>query len=388
MQAGQQPGLPTLAPNPRSPNMQNPSETRSPRSKQKNSTAACLECRRKKQKCIGGDENTPCQFCRRNGSSCKIDLTTDGRRRWHSRLREARTQQQLLAQLLDIIRSSPEDNVQELLTTIRGGASFETIETLVDAVHTGVEDDEMSTRNTADSLLTPPGEFVATAARDLELLGQSLEQHRNLLRTIFSSGHLPLDLAGKVQQLLSQDFMIDISERSRAGLSTTPDSLPTSSNFDLNMDENPPAEGSQSMSTSRSEYPDPFDSSFRPLPQGHPHGYSFASTTSLPSPSHSLTQRFKAASAEAPCMSYGSQVFSHHDSTQSSESDRQHDEDLRPSSHSPTQMLPPLQSHVPFAREDLERKLHIAEQAPAFMQPNVQNPLDRFGPRFFERKNS
>ncbi|RAL10959.1 uncharacterized protein BO97DRAFT_444177 [Aspergillus homomorphus CBS 101889] len=89
-------------------------------------TVACLECRKRKSKCVGG---VPCDLCRRNNRACSIDEEKDGRRKGllRRKLQDLEQDSVLLHELVENIRHPDRKRLDRLLTCLRGGAPLDEV---------------------------------------------------------------------------------------------------------------------------------------------------------------------------------------------------------------------------------------------------------------------
>ncbi|KAI2734308.1 transcriptional regulator family: Fungal Specific TF [Penicillium roqueforti] len=96
-------------------------------------SAACKECQRRRTKC--SSEN-PCLECTKRGSICVFDMSSDKRRKSHASKIEAelRHYQRFLNDFLRAIQDSGDDDVRNIINTVRAGSSTSEIQSEVNSV--------------------------------------------------------------------------------------------------------------------------------------------------------------------------------------------------------------------------------------------------------------
>ncbi|RJE18422.1 Transcription factor [Aspergillus sclerotialis] len=103
---------------------QDSSSSSAPR--RKNSSTACIECRRRRSKCAGG---VPCETCRRLNIDCVIDEESDNRRKvtLKRKIESLEEDRDLLIKLLESLREGESRRGSELLALIQSNAPLQDI---------------------------------------------------------------------------------------------------------------------------------------------------------------------------------------------------------------------------------------------------------------------
>ncbi|KAL2829888.1 hypothetical protein BJY01DRAFT_121769 [Aspergillus pseudoustus] len=86
-------------------------------------SSACLECRKRKQRCDGA---SPCYFCRRSGQDCVIDEEGDGRRKiaLKRKIDSLEQDNEMLLGLIETIREVDEGRALEYFRLIRSNLAL------------------------------------------------------------------------------------------------------------------------------------------------------------------------------------------------------------------------------------------------------------------------
>ncbi|KAL5334190.1 hypothetical protein BJX70DRAFT_405562 [Aspergillus crustosus] len=92
----------------------------------KKSTTACLECRKKRQKCDG---TSPCNYCRISGAECVIDKEGDGRRKilLKRKLESLEQDNKLLLEVFTTLREADDERALDFFGFLRSNVSLEDI---------------------------------------------------------------------------------------------------------------------------------------------------------------------------------------------------------------------------------------------------------------------
>ncbi|KAL2012024.1 hypothetical protein VTN00DRAFT_4742 [Thermoascus crustaceus] len=137
--------------------------------KMKRASSACKECKRRRIKCTTGN---PCAECAAHGRTCIYDELADKRRK----LAAKRTQEELeyyrglLERLLLSIRCCERENVDQIISVIRRGASLPEISTVVDLNLHSNKDRDRRDSEMEDAEGEEDGEYVDSGGTD-EMLG-------------------------------------------------------------------------------------------------------------------------------------------------------------------------------------------------------------------------
>ncbi|KIW16186.1 hypothetical protein PV08_06237 [Exophiala spinifera] len=113
----------------------------SPSKQRRNITTACRACRKRRTKC---DDNTPCAACVAKRTDCIREAAEDGRRRmaWKRKVEELESDQRLLPDLMEAIRTGDNGQVENLVGMIRTTASNEEVSNYLAANFPHAEEDE------------------------------------------------------------------------------------------------------------------------------------------------------------------------------------------------------------------------------------------------------
>ncbi|KAL2840024.1 hypothetical protein BJX68DRAFT_190742 [Aspergillus pseudodeflectus] len=89
-------------------------------------SSACLECRKRKQRCDGA---SPCYFCGRSGQDCVINEEGDGRRKIALKRKIDSLEQanEILLGLIQTIREADEERALEYFRLIQSNLALEDI---------------------------------------------------------------------------------------------------------------------------------------------------------------------------------------------------------------------------------------------------------------------
>ncbi|CEL11977.1 hypothetical protein ASPCAL15071 [Aspergillus calidoustus] len=89
-------------------------------------SSACIECRKRKQRCDGA---SPCYICRRSGQDCVIDEESDGRRKiaLKRKIDSLEQDNEMLRGLIQTIREVDEESALEYFRLIRSNLALEDV---------------------------------------------------------------------------------------------------------------------------------------------------------------------------------------------------------------------------------------------------------------------
>ncbi|KKK14586.1 hypothetical protein P175DRAFT_0443092 [Aspergillus ochraceoroseus IBT 24754] len=113
------------------PTTATPSSSNEDNPGRKHKTTACRACKQKKLKCRG---DPPCQHCVANGIECHVDEMADMRRKLAMKRKLGRLEQSedVLLQLVSVLRDSENKRVAQLLNLIRSNASVKELKVFLE----------------------------------------------------------------------------------------------------------------------------------------------------------------------------------------------------------------------------------------------------------------